>query len=115
MIFHYYQKNEFMSYVWVMIMSYKIEIYTKKNCPYCNKAKAFFIKKSLNFEEISVDDGPLSSSKYLEMLNRSQGRFTVPQIFINDYHVGGSDDLMKMNDNSETLNILLNDKSIKNK
>lgn len=86
-------------------MSYNIEIYTKKDCPYCDKAKAFFIKKSLVFKEILIDD--VSNSKFLEMSNRSNGRITVPQIFINNYHIGGADDLMKLYVHPEQLNHLL--------
>lgn len=95
-----------------MVILYKIEVYTKKNCPYCNKVKDFFIKKSLSFTEILIDDS-LSKAKYLEMCARSKGRTTVPQIFINNYHVGGSDDLMKLLKNSEKFDILLYNKEYK--
>lgn len=87
-------------------MSYNIEIYTKKNCPYCERAKNFFIKKLLDFKEISIDNDPLKI-KYLEMYNRSQGRKTVPQIFINGHYIGGSDDLIKFSSNSKKFDALL--------
>lgn len=84
-----------------------IEIYTKKNCPYCNKAKDFFFLRLLKFKEILIDEDLLGID-YMEMRRRSQGRVTVPQIFINDYHIGGWDDLVQMNDNDpDKLNILL--------
>lgn len=87
-------------------MSYVIEIYTKKDCPYCDRAKNFLIEKSLIFQEITIDDDP-KRKLYLEMHNRSGGRVTVPQIFINNYHVGGSDDLIKLGNDYEKLNSLL--------
>lgn len=87
-------------------MFYDIEIYTKKNCPYCNKAKDFFTKQSLRFKEIPIDSD-ISEVKYLEMYNRSNGCTTVPQIFINGYHVGGSDDLVELSENAEKFNGLL--------
>lgn len=87
-------------------MSYNIEVYTKKDCPYCNKVKDFFIKKSLNFKEIPVDND-LSQVKYLEMCDRSKGRTTVPQVFINNYHIGGSDDLIELGKNDIKFNDLL--------
>lgn len=87
-------------------MSYKIEIYTKQGCPFCDKAKSFFIKRCLDFKEISIDNDSLKI-KYLEMCNRAKGGTTVPQIFINDYHIGGADDLIKFSSNSKKFNDLL--------
>lgn len=90
-------------------MTYNIEIYTKKNCPYCNKAKLLFFEKSLDFKEIFIDMS-LSKSEYLEMCTRSKGRTTVPQIFINGFHIGGLDDLIKIYENPEKLSKLLYNK-----
>lgn len=87
-------------------MNYNIEIYTKLNCPYCDKAKKFFVDRNLNFKEIFINNNS-SNIKYLEMLRRSQGKKTVPQIFINDHHIGGWDDLIKMNEDPKTLNRLI--------
>ena len=67
----------------------KVEIYTKSWCPYCARAKADLDDKGVRYEEIDVTTDSL---RELEMVNRSE-RLTVPQIFIDDYHVGGSDDL----------------------
>lgn len=61
-------------------------------CPYCQRARALFAKKGLEFTEIDVEeDGKLRE----EMIARS-GRRTVPQIFIGDEHVGGCDDLFAL-------------------
>jgi glutaredoxin 3 len=68
----------------------KIEIYTKLFCPYCTRAKRLLSDKGASFEEFDISGG---GAKREEMLGRSNGRTTVPQIFINDTHVGGSDDL----------------------
>ncbi len=68
----------------------KIDIYTKFLCPYCSRAKALLEKKGVDFTEIDISMG---GAKRQQMLERSGGRSTVPQIFIGDTHVGGSDDL----------------------
>jgi glutaredoxin 3 len=67
-----------------------IEIYTKFLCPYCTRAKALLAKKGANFDEIDISTG---GSRRAEMVERSGGRQTVPQVFINGQHIGGSDDL----------------------
>lgn len=83
-----------------------IEIYTKKNCPYCKKAKKLLTKKSLNFLEIPIDNDTHENAR-LEMYKRS-GRTTVPQIFINTIHIGGSDDLHTLNDQGKLDDFLIN-------
>lgn len=67
-----------------------IEIYSSTFCPYCIRAKSLFKKKGLDFVEYNVQSEP---GKQDEMLSRSGGVRTVPQIFINDRHVGGCDEL----------------------
>lgn len=67
----------------------KITIYTTPICPYCVRAKHLLKKKGAAFEEIDVF---MDRDKRDEMEARS-GRYTVPQIFIGDRHVGGCDDL----------------------
>ena len=68
----------------------RIELYTKSFCPYCARAKKLLSDKGLAFEEYEISAG---GPKREEMIQRAGGRTTVPQIFINDAHVGGSDDL----------------------
>ncbi len=70
-------------------MTDKIEIYTMTQCPYCVKAKHLLTKKGQSFREINVE----TENKWEESIERSGGRKTVPQIFINGQHVGGCDDL----------------------
>ena len=68
----------------------KAEIYTKFLCPYCTRAKALLAAKGVAVEEYDITMG---GPKRTEMLERAGGRTTVPQIFIDGRHVGGSDDL----------------------
>jgi glutaredoxin 3 len=68
----------------------KVEIYTKMFCPYCVRAKRLLTDKGVDFEEIDITMG---GPRRAEMIQRANGRTTVPQIFIGDAHVGGSDDL----------------------
>jgi len=68
----------------------KVEIYTTASCPYCERAKQLLQHKGAQYEEIRVDtDG----AKLTEMLERSEGRRSVPQIFINGKGIGGFNQL----------------------
>lgn len=67
-----------------------IVVYSKEQCPYCVKAKNLLTRKGQKYTELNVAQDP----KALEdMLAKSGGKRTVPQIFINGAHVGGCDDL----------------------
>ena len=79
-----------------------IEIYTKSYCPYCALAKNTLAGLGLEFEEIEVSR---DARKEGEMRVRS-GRNTVPQIFINDVHVGGSDDLIAAIENGRLTGLV---------
>lgn len=74
-------------------MSKKVEIFTKFACPYCFRAKLLLEEKGVAYDEIDASGGPNRD----EMLARSNGRTTVPQIFIGGQHVGGCDDLFALN------------------
>jgi glutaredoxin 3 len=69
--------------------SAKVEIYTRDYCGYCTAAKSLLSRKGVDFVEI---DGT-EPDKRREMIQRSHGGSTYPQIFINGVHVGGSDDI----------------------
>jgi glutaredoxin 3 len=86
-----------------MTMLPKITIYTTPYCPYCHAAKTLLKKKGAAFEEIDVQDPSLRQ----QMMLRSNGRRTVPQIFIGEQHVGGSDDIHEL-DRRGQLDLLLN-------
>lgn len=68
----------------------QVEIYTTQVCPYCVRAKELLARKGITPVEIRVDTDDAARDA---MLQRANGRRTVPQIFINDIHVGGCDDL----------------------
>jgi glutaredoxin 3 len=70
-----------------------IVIYTKSSCPYCHAAKALLRRKVAEFEEIGVDGDRAAQAA---MAAKAGGRWTVPQIFIGDAHVGGCDDLHEL-------------------
>ena len=71
----------------------KVEIYTKAFCPYCSRAMKLLAGKGVDVEEYDITMG---GPKRAEMLQRADGRSTVPQIFIDGRHVGGSDDLAEL-------------------
>ena len=73
-------------------MSAQVEIFTKFACPFCYRAKALFDAKGVSYTERDASGG----SAREDMLARSNGRTTVPQIFIDGRHVGGCDDLMAL-------------------
>jgi glutaredoxin 3 len=67
-----------------------VEIYTTRWCPYCHMAKALLRRKGVDFAEIDLSR---DRQRRGEMIERANGRTTVPQIFVGPVHVGGSDDL----------------------
>lgn len=68
----------------------KVEIYTKFLCGYCARAKRLLANKGAELEEFDIT---MNAAKRDEMLARANGHRTVPQIFIDDRHIGGSDEL----------------------
>lgn len=77
-------------------MARMITLYTKDYCPYCVKAKALLTQKGMG-AQIQEIDITRDESLQAEMVAKSGGRRTVPQIFIGDVHVGGCDDLYALN------------------
>ena len=70
-----------------------VEIYTSPLCGYCHAAKRLLNEKNMPFVEFDVSRDP---EKRQEMLARANGRYTVPQIFVGQSHIGGCDDLHAM-------------------
>jgi len=68
----------------------QVEIYSTLFCPYCARAKSLLDKKGVAYQNIDVME---DSSRRDEMMKRAGGRTSVPQIFINGEHIGGSDEL----------------------
>ena len=81
----------------------KVVIYTGIRCAHCDWAVALLNKKNVNFVEYNINKDP---TKRDEMLKKSNGARTVPQIFIDDYHVGGNRELPTLN-REDKLNSLL--------
>ena len=71
----------------------KVIIYTSSLCGFCYKAKSLLKRKNILFDEINID---INYEKRKEMINRSNGRTSVPQIFFGKQHIGGCDELYKL-------------------
>ncbi|GEA28831.1 putative glutaredoxin [Microcystis aeruginosa NIES-4325] len=84
-------------------MTAKVEIYTWSSCPFCIRAKALLKKKGVEFTEYCIDGDEEARAK---MSDRANGRTSVPQIFIDDQHIGGCDDIYAL-DRSGGLDPLL--------
>ncbi|NBX73127.1 MAG: glutaredoxin 3 [Alphaproteobacteria bacterium] len=72
-----------------------IIVYSGPHCPYCVKAKNLLTMKGVAFTEYNVKE---DTARFEEMLAKSNGRKTIPQIFINGQHIGGCDDLHALHD-----------------
>ena len=82
----------------------KVEIYTSPFCGFCYRAKSLLKNKGVDFEEVDIMFHP---GRKPEMMERAGGRHTVPQIFIDDSHIGGCDELYTL-DSEGKLDPLLN-------
>ena len=80
-----------------------VEIYTSPLCGYCHAAKRLLDGKGVSYSEVNVT---IDAAKRQEMMQRANGRHTVPQIFIGETHVGGFDDLSAL-DRAGKLDALL--------
>lgn len=81
----------------------EVVIYTSPMCGYCYRAKKLLERKGVAFTEIDIES---NAARRQEMMARTGGRYTVPQIFINNRHVGGCDDLYEL-ENAGRLDALL--------
>ena len=81
-----------------------IDIYTTNQCPYCKYAKDLLSSKGVDFNELNLDQ---DKKLRAQMITRKAGLRSVPQIFIDDQHIGGYDDLVALDKNGE-LDVLLN-------
>lgn len=84
----------------------KIEIYTTKICPYCQRAKSLFNRKQLSYQEINVEEIEARE----KMMKRTNGARSVPQIFIDEKHIGGCDDLYALEQAGKLDQLLENNK-----
>lgn len=74
-------------------MTPKVEIYTWSRCPFCIRAKDLLRRKQIDFIEYGIDGDEAARGK---MAQRANGRRSLPQIFINDQHIGGCDDIYEL-------------------
>ena len=80
-----------------------VEIYTKAFCPYCSRAIALLQARGVVYDEYDITMG---GPKRAEMISRADGRTTVPQVFIGNAHIGGSDDLAEADHSGELERLL---------
>ena len=85
----------------------KVEIYTWQYCPFCIRAKALLDQKGINFQEYSIDGDQEARSI---MVDRANGRKTVPQIFINDEGIGGCEELYSLESSNQLDKLIKQDK-----
>lgn len=76
----------------------KVEIYSSNMCPYCVRAKSLLESKGAEYTEYNISTDP---KIIIEMLERTNGLKSIPQIFINDQHIGGSDELHELSSKGE--------------
>jgi glutaredoxin 3 len=84
------------------VSSPNVIIYGNASCPFCGAARMLLTKKSVEFENISVT----GDASLLEEMQQKSGRRSVPQIFIDDYHVGGFEELDALNRSGELDKLL---------
>jgi len=84
------------------VIMVRVEMYCTRACPYCQRAEQLLRKRGIRFEKIRVD---LNKGKLREMLKRSR-RNTVPQIFIDNRHVGGCNELFRLDKSGKLLKMV---------
>lgn len=90
-------------------MAPKVEIYIWRTCPFCIRAKGLLRNKGVEFIEYSIDGDEAARS---QMARRANRRRSVPQIFINDQHVGGCDDLYDLDAQGKLDQLLASTKGV---
>jgi glutaredoxin 3 len=90
-------------------MAAKVEIYTWRTCPFCIRAKSLLKNKGVEFIEYSIDGDEVARNK---MAQRANGRRSLPQIFINDDHIGGCDDIHALEGQGKLDELLTSSNSV---
>ena len=80
-----------------------VTVYMGPRCNFCDAAKRLLIRNNISFNEINI---AVEEGKRDEMLNKSNGRKTIPQIFFNEFHVGGYEELRALEKKGELLNLV---------
>lgn len=81
-----------------------VVIYTKPTCPYCVRAKMLLAQKGVDFTEVDIAAQP---ERRDEMIAKANGGHTVPQIFIDDQHIGGCDDMFVLEQSGRLDSLLV--------
>lgn len=84
----------------------EVRIYTARYCPYCASAKSLLKRKGVPFTEVDIGG---NWERRDEMIERADGRVTVPQVFIGDFHVGGHEELQTLDREGKLDQMLRND------
>ncbi|KAL9549978.1 hypothetical protein MBANPS3_004946 [Mucor bainieri] len=87
------------------IKNNKVVIFTKSTCPYCKKAKTLLEGYNIKYENIELDNHP-NGEAIQEYLAKKTGQKTVPNIFIDQKHIGGSDELTKLEGGGELQGLI---------
>ena len=80
-----------------------VTVYMGPRCSYCDAAKRLLARNNITYKEINI---ALEEGKMDEMLKKSNGRRTIPQIFFDEYHVGGFEELRALEKENKLLNLL---------
>ena len=80
-----------------------VDMYMGPRCNFCDAAKRLLVRNNIPFNEINI---AAEEGKKEEMLNKSNGRKTIPQIFFNDLHIGGYQELRELEKKGELLNLV---------
>ena len=80
-----------------------VTVYMGPMCAFCDAAKRLLTKKNIPYKEVNI---ALDEVKREEMLKKSNGKRTIPQIFIEDFHVGGYEELRALEKKGELLNLI---------
>ena len=90
-------------------MAAKVEIYTWRTCPFCIRAKNLLNNKGVEFTEYSIDGDEVARAK---MAQRAKGRRSLPQIFINNFHIGGCDDIHALDSEGKLDELLASSQTV---
>ena len=101
-IFKFKKESNIKKNVYIQIMK-NVTVYMGPMCAFCDAAKRLLTKKNIPYKEINV---ALDESKLEEMLKKSNGKRTIPQIFIEDFHVGGYEELRALENKGELDNLV---------
>ena len=100
--FKFKKESNIKKNVYIQIMK-NVTVYMGPMCAFCDAAKRLLTKKKIPYKEINV---ALDESKLEEMLKKSNGKKTIPQIFIEDFHVGGYEELRALESKNELDNLV---------